>query len=331
MYIRSVKALLLAALAASAGGSPRVEIRVDPRTELISVLHLLAEPKDGRSPRVTLNGLAYGRTTLERFKPFKGHPAVESYRRALAAGAELSQLLHVAVTLLPEKFASGAEPGRLDEKAIGYDRAAVNRLLVDAAAFAREAGLDAHMAESSARHARWRRSVERPLAAADPFKPIEDYTRLESRARITVFLCPFLERTTSITQCGGADCSVLSFWGAERSSRGEPDFAYAERLPVLWHEIAHTLLDDMVDRHKSAFSNRREPDCYGSAARCAREHAAQGLANRLIGWSGARSPRIETQVLRRLDAVEKSLGDYEKKRAGLRSIADFFPQLVQSL
>lgn len=286
-------------------------IVVEPRLELAAVVGALAAGP-GLRTGFTLRGPA-----LTWFKPFRSHRAVRLYRQAAQEGLTAVGIQRSMVSL---PFGTPR-------------RAALFEALQD---FAARARLQRYFA-SQRRF--YDETVARVVAEARRRRYaalFARYTGLVPPALYTVALSPFHspDRSARLNHLGspGPDGRYHIF------TTLPPPFDYAPLAWSIWHELSHSLTDHWLENQERSLDRSRKALApvsarrYGSWEQALREHVVQGLAYRMVSWSGApeRPDAGEgDSCLPYLPQVVRALGDYEKRRGRYRTLADFYPTLLK--
>jgi tetratricopeptide (TPR) repeat protein len=295
---------------------PYPSVAVDPRLELLSVVLSLAarrERIDGFEP---VPESSYAKAAMRRFGRFESHRAVRLISKALRGGLTVigAQRSLLRVSPPPELLEPEGERPRRPE------------ILQALNEFAVETGFMRFFEEQAGFYRRCVAGVEKQMRGRDYAAILESYTGRRVTAPYTLALCPmravgsagnlnFLER-------GDAGPRVVSAVGPSRLAAGAPRFDYAALRWDIWHELAHTLLDDLFEEKGD-----------GPWEHSVLEHMAQGLASRLVRWADAtgraKGPACgrRGEGLIRLDAVQERLAIFEKERRRYPTIDAFYPKL----
>lgn len=306
---------------------------VDPRFELLAVVHLLAGGQD--EDGFAWDGSVYARDVREAFAPHAKHPAVAAYRRLRRGGLNAVEAQRVVSRLGPLPKLE-APPGPSDERA----------LLKALQSFAADSRFAEFFEAHRPLYDEYAAEVSSALARLDYPAMLEDYTGLRVSARYTIVLCPLRDSRSNFNdvQCAPAPSGhrVLSAVGASGVEGGRHRFDLAARRWDVWHELGHTLLDRRLHEHAAAVAATarlagRDPSaCYGDWASCLREHVVQGLAFRVLAWAHANgrapepvwSPAVKAGKLPHIEAVVARLAEYEARRSEYPTLARYYPRLL---
>lgn len=320
---------------------PYPSVSLDPRIELLAVVHVLAGEVPGLDG-FALNDSDYAREVRRRFWRLRGHPAVEAYRRARLAGLDAVGAQRMMLDL-------GDPPELATKHELPSE---VERLVSLLKAFAR----DCRFMEFFNSHRPLYRSlvgeVVSEMKDRDYASMLEEYSGLEVRARYSMMLCPLRgprqEGNMNHIECsedGKAGHSIFATLGPTEIRSGIPQFQFWNRRWDLWHELSHTLLDRRLRdfpaevQATSALFAPVADHCYGFWAQCLREHVAQGVAWRMLAWA-KRAGRTKEDVwhptaeqeekLPYLQVVIDRLADYEARRDLYPTLNDFYPELLEA-
>ena len=351
-----VRSLLIVCLLAVApppapAGSPApavtpaaaIEVAVDPRIELLAVVQCLAD-----DDQLNHLELAYRREILERFAPWRDHPAVTLYARMARDGFTRDAPPAVMLRL--------ADPPALELRApftVALEARAGGRLVLFAFLDSlRDFAAASRFAEFHAAHeAEFRglaRGARRALRRVRVVAPLEDYFGVRGHGyRLT--LAPLFHTGGFAARVerppGAVDCHAII--GPERASRGRPRFWKPDALePLLWHEFSHVFVGSLPDSSRRAIAAdsalfgplraRMTAQGYARWEVCADEHIVRAVGVRLVHrLAGARAAGREldrqtrlgfTYLPRLLVALER----YERQRDRFPTFADFGPELARA-
>ncbi len=313
--------------------------RVDPRIELLAVVHSLAA-ESGPLRGFGFNGLSYAAAARRWFGPRRGHRAVAAYLRTASAGLDFvaaAQVMLMASDLPGLKLSEGSWR---EER--GGGRAELEALLAAMADFARESRFSEFLRGQEGMHAESLRRARLALAGPAYGGLLERYTGLAVAAVPKVFLCLLCEQPESINfiRGGGGAAEIHMSLGPSRIRDGLPEFDGETFALRVWHELGHTLLDPLISGSQERIEESRalygpvKECCRRSWQECAREHLVRGLAHRL--WAWARVPCSQPTCLADeevpyVDQVSKRLAFFEADRGRYPDLKAFFPRYLEVL
>ncbi len=344
--------LLLAGIgaAAAAAEEPKLEVRVDPRVEMLSIVFRLAGNREYAMPN---SASPYSSEVEERFGPFKGHPAVAAARalratRGVSYDAVMSFATHLSDgTSLTERVPFDPRPARLDER---WTPDGARDFLSKLRAFAEET----RFAEFVSSHEAFYRAAAKRLADV-----------VSDRARLGWFDGFFGEVPGAsyvvvvglLTGGGNYGVGVIHPDGREEitpvigayrfDSEGLPVYDDAV-LPTVAHEFCHSYSNRIVDRNLetlapagerlftlSADAMRRQ--AYGNAKTLLYETLVRAC---VVRWraagegNGAAIAEIEEQKKRGFPWIEDAvlaLARFEASRREHPTFDAFAPELAKAL
>jgi hypothetical protein len=346
--IALVLALSLVAPAQEAAARPAVDVHVDARVELMTLVWRLAG-----APEFQARGSRYDDEVEEWFGLAREHPVIplaQGLRARHGIGYNAVADLAVHLTRPPElalRFPLEPFPERLDRRWQGAD---VEGFLVELRAFAEETQLTGFLAE----HDELRRAAEERLGAE------------VERAGVTFWLAEFFGLAADTTFAaipgllvGGNNfgCSVrlpggeleltpvigVSSWDAQ----GLPTFG-AGTAPLLAHEFSHAFANPVVDASWERFEpamtvlweRSREPlarQAYPDARITTYETLVRASVVRFVlardGEKAARA-QADYDVARGftwVPALAERLAEYEADRTAYPTLKAFVPRLVACL
>lgn len=222
-----------------------IEVAVDRRVELISILFRLAEAREYRMAAPTL---PYGLAVDRHFGRFREHPAVAATRRLHdQAGIGFDAPMSLAIHLDGRLHLLGARSA-LDRR---WQKVAVGDYLAQVQTFAADSGADRFFAEQAPYYRRVERRFrdllarERPVAWFDRF--------FGARAGARYLLVPGLLTGPAnygphVALPGGRQeiYTIVSLEDVDAGGLPRPGRFTTE---LIVHEMAHSYVNPIVDRH----------------------------------------------------------------------------------
>lgn len=302
---------------------------VDPRVELLSVVLMLAEPKEFEARFPLAGPTAYARAAQAFFAPHAGHPAVASARRALDAGKAIV-LTQLALTLSPSAPFS-PRPGR----ARGLEQDETEGFaarLSDFAARSRFADFfAAHAADHAAAVARAEREAGESLLPGSA----AEYLRRPFEGSYVFVAAPLLAPAAGSNGEGERPGRKLRVRGAAYDSKAEGYFNFDDFASGPAHELVHEASDPLAAARRDElelYSGLMAPGCADSWQGCAAEQL--DLALTLRAWRLERGEEAYRRMLdvytargfAQLPALCARLEEFERDpKARLET---FYPRLV---
>ena len=322
----------------------RIEVSVDPRIELLTVVQCLA----GYDQLGTAD-LAYRREVIERFAPWRSHPAVTLFARMAREGFTRDAPPAVMLRL--------AEPPALELRApfsvYVETRAGGRERLFAFLDSLRDFAAESRFMEFHAAHAAlFRRLVEnarKVLGRTRVVEPLEDYFGVREHG-YHLILAPLLHVGGYAAEVerppGIVDCYALL--GPSRTNHGRPRFWDPPALEaLLWHEFSHVFVGNLPDtcRRRIAADSalfeplraRMLPQGYARWEVCADEHLVRAVGVRLVArmeGNHAADKALDLQLrlgFAYLPRLLAGLQRYERERALFPTLGDFCPNLAETL
>jgi hypothetical protein len=313
----------------------RPEILLDPRVELASALHILAS-SGADIPGFRDDGGPYARALMKGLRG-KDYPAAAAYalaaRRPAPGGQAFMTPLRELVLCLDDSLALRTEPAECRDSGLAHA----------AADFARETGFAARIPALSKMIRPALEVLKRGRDSADLTGFYEDYAGVKVRSQ-RVAPSPLLEKGRAwngIERPSSGTYWVVTAISPVSVSTAGPVFDWRPVMRDVWHEHSHGILDPaedallpVVEASAGLFTGKAAAECYGSWRQCVREHLAQGVSLRLIGWT-----RETGRLERAADAtvnphlpweplIVERLKEYEADRGRYPTLTSFVPRLV---
>jgi hypothetical protein len=342
----SVCALVLAALQAPGPAPERIEVRVDPRVELLAVVQLLAGYES--TGLITRQAVAYKAAAREWFGPLAGHAAprlfAEMWPEGFTFDAPVAAVLHCSPP--PELRLEVEPPPELVARAGGRPR--FDSFLASLRAFAAESDLGVFLAELEPTFSRCVAAARADLRGVE-IELLERYFG-ETRAAYRIVLAPLLLPGgfgPRIARPGGR-IEIYSVVGPESARDGLPDFGSAPTFRYLvWHEFSHSFVNPLLEAQPELVS-ATEPlfvplagvmrqQGYGTWLNVLQEHVVRAATVRfatLVQGEEAGRAALEEELGRSFEHVETLAGrleDYEHARERHPALASFVPELLAPL
>ena len=334
--------LALFVLGAAAHAQQRLEVKIDPRIELMAVTQVLADY--GWTGLLARQDTTYRREVDAWFAPFKQHAAVKRFAELARAGYTfdgpagtmicLSAPPELKLELPPEECGAqraggGASLEAWLEQLRGFARAS------DFGGFFRaHAGLYALMEEAT------RKKLVRDYAA-----DLEAYHGIR-QASYTIIPTPLLVGNYGLRRArpdGRFD--IFGILGASGTSDGVAQFGSVETLRALvWHEFGHSFVNPEVERLSAMVEKSKKlmdpiaakmrASAYQQWRTVAIEHVDRAVAVRLAfrelgedaGEQALANERVSSFAY--VGALADRLKEYEQHRDRYPTFRDFAPRLI---
>lgn len=323
---------------------PFLEVRMDPRFELLAAVQLLAGA-DRRSSAFFRHDIPYDRAAEAWFRPYERHPVVEKYQELADKGFDYIEMYTFLFSLTdPPELRSTDAPGDLPagiaEHAGGAASLKEFQLLL--ADFARASRFQEFYDAQAGERASLVALASAPLAGYDLEAHFRGYTGWAPPARETLIVSPFTEPVLSVTfQSTDPDGTprVTCLYGAETRG-GKFQFRLATRF-------AQLLLEDVSVRLKTdllPYSGRLERSaglyspvgraCAATWEECARREIAFAVGDRLLVLQGSSEMAALWPIkyarigMPHLAPLIERLKEYEAHRDRYPTLTAFLPRLL---
>ena len=342
--MRSALAILILTVAAQAQA---IEVRWDPRIELVSILFHLAETPEYKMNRVP----AYAAAVDAYFAAAKSHPAVTMTRElAEKQGIRYFHPMSLAVHLTPYPALAERTPFDAPGHALGnrLQKAPLRAYLEQVRAFVRDADVDTFFALQRPAYSLAEERLRRLVAEHGDRQWFVQYTG--SAANTEFLVCPSL--LNGGAQYGptyrGQDATEESYAviGVYKlDERGLPKFDLEDSDNIV-HEFAHTLTNRAVTAHLDALEksgpvlyarvvDKMRKQAYGTWQTMVYEAVVRAVVVRFIA-----SHRGPEAAAKELASQEESgftltselvelLAEYEGSRGAYPTLDSLMPRVVE--
>ena len=334
--------LALLALGAAAHSQQRLEVKVDPRIELMAVTQILADY--GWTGLLSKQDTAYRRDVDAWFSPFKQHAVVKRFAELARGGYTfdgpagtmmcLSAPPEVKLDGLPEECGAPRAGGAASLEAWLEQLRDFARVSDFGSFFRAHAGLFALMEEAT------RKKLVRDYAA-----DLEAYHGIR-QASYTIILAPLLVGNYGPRR-GRPDgrFDIYGILGTTGTSNGVPQFGSVENLRALvWHEFGHSFVNPEVERLSASLDKskqlmdpiaaRMRASAYQQWRTVVIEHVDRAVAVRLafreLGEDAGEQALANEKAasFAYVEALAERLKEYEQHRDRYPTFRDFAPRLI---
>ncbi len=325
--------------------TPKLQIEVDPRMELLAAL----EGVSGYGARyglITRMDFPYRKEVIDHFRPFADHPAVHLFDSLSAIGfafdAPVEAMLYF--TPPPELKPIGRPDDVLLLRVGGQE--ALDRFMVLLRDFARETDFETFYRNHAAVYDSMVARVRTTISGEEYIKDLEEYFGARQRS-YHIILAPLFHSggfgVRSARPDGGLD--IFFVGGPMGSESGLPYFGGREDFWYLtMHEFGHSFVNPVTARYRDTIEHYiglYEPikeqmtrQAYGTWESCVDEHIDRAVTARLFFRRGGPEARDRSLADDRnngfiyVDLLAAKLEEYESQRDRYKTFADFYPELL---
>jgi hypothetical protein len=302
----------------------------------MTVIQILAD-----YPVLTPHATSYRAEVLDFFGPNRGHPVVALFDTMFSSGFGFDAVpkAFVSMSHLPALELADEVSDEVIDRAGGRPR--LERLASLSRAFA----VETHFVDFYRAHgATYRTLVDSALpSVTDAVQQLVSYTGT-SLPSARVVLSPLLH-DGGFAMSGGTPATQAFIGPMGVAANGLPDFGDELRLgPLIWHEMAHTVVNPLTSRAKSAvdsaeitdeeFREQMRKQAYTDWSTIVSESIIRALEVRLASRvHGAEvGERVEENQVTRgfihVPGLAQLLQSYEADRDTYPSLDRFFPRLL---
>lgn len=332
---------------AAASAAPSLQVEVDPRVELLSLIFRLAGNPEYSQGKVG----SYTHDADQHFGSFRNHAVVSlakelrrtrgvSYDAVMSLAVHLKDIerLHLAVPLVPW-------PDGLDHR---WSADSVNHFLEAGRQFLRDTGFKQFLEQHQTLY---HTTVTRMQAMLEESAHLEWYSGyFGGRPSVSFTVVPALLNGGS---CYGVRCRnarnqeafycILGVWKTD--AEGQPEFT-PDMLGTVVHEFCHSFANPIIDQHEAELSiagkkmfrhvaERMRAQAYGDAGTLLRESLVRACTVRFHQrFEGSEAARRAVQSEASSGFVwtadlAKLLVEYEAQRDQYPTLDAFAPRLVE--
>jgi hypothetical protein len=341
--------LVLAGQDRQAAEARAIEVRVDPRIELVTALARLAEFDEFRMAN---SASPYSERVDAHFAPFRDHPVVARIQRLRAErGVSYDALPSLAVHLGPlpelaERIPFDREPERLDAR---WGGKSARSFLEDLRDFAKQAKAADFFAGEAKLYAEVETRLARTLSESRALEWFDSFFGVKQGARyvaIPGLLCGGGNYGVGVRFADRTPEEVLPVFGCWNfDADGVPTFDRSY-LPLFVHELCHTYTNPFVERHEkelekaaaklhASCAKKMQRQGYGTAKTVLYESLVRASVVRAMlateGESAAQKAANEEVAsgFRWVPDLAELYGEYERDRARYPTFETFMPRVVE--
>lgn len=326
-----------------------LEIRVDKRTELLSIIEIISDYRKKYPFLLEKYGNRHYVMDIEKkFSKFKNHRVIQLFNyltlnTSFAFSTPIQLFLH-----LNEDFSFSNLSTDLFSKKLNNDPK-VLELLSLLSSFAKEINFDSYYSSNKNRYMRFIGNVAEQLVGLDIVNFINHYYGVIDQKRFIVNLIPW--RTYGCYGTCNND-TLYTHLCCHHKSKCEDDvypnndhiFNYSS---FLVHEFSHSFINPLTDKYSlikeddPIFSNIWDKMValgYGSNKSILNDHIVRAITLRFlflqredISYYNKQLETDENWGFSYIRNIMASLEIYEKNRNYYKSIDEFYPELIQNL
>jgi hypothetical protein len=338
----------LAPLTAQQASTRTIDVRVDRRVELMSIVFRLAGNPEYGQARIE----SYSSAVDEHFGKFADHPLIARARqlrreRGISFDAPMSLAVHLGENRRQFRLAVPLDPWpeALDSR---WTAADIEAFLHDADRFARQSKLDAFLAGHSDLCALACARLRAVLDEHARLDWLDDFFGTRPGAEFTICIGLLNGGANYGPRCRDKSgdehlYAVLGAWLVDEE--GNPRFDESVVSTVI-HELCHSYCNPLVDAHLDELRAGAEmlwphveagmrAQAYGNWQIMMRESLVRACVARYqhaIGGERALRSELDEQKRRDflwIEGLTDLIGDYEAKRDEYRDLGEFMPRVVE--
>lgn len=322
-----------------------VNIKVDPRIELLAVVQFLSG-YDERYRLITNFDFPYKQDVREYFSAFKNHSAVKLFDRMSADGfsfdAPPAAMLYLSKP--PELTIELPFTEYLSKRAGGAER--LNKFVELLRDFAEETEFVAFFKAHRGTFRQIAANAQSQMGGINYAQTLQDYYGM-SQNSYNIILAPlFTGGYGPRIERSGGKSDIYNILGPMNTEDGLPAFGSEESFRhIAWHEFSHSFVNPTtakfsreIDQYETLYkpiAAKMKGQAYGNWQTCVNEHIVRAVTTRLayreIG------PEASEQALRSeknrgfayVQALCDSLASYEEQRDTYPTLVDYYPELIK--
>jgi hypothetical protein len=319
----------------------KINIRVDPRIELLAVVQLL-----GKYDLINTFEFPYKHDINKHFSAYKGHPAVNEFTGMRAQGfsfdAPPTAVLHLSNP--PELNINPPFTDYLIQRAGGKEK--LERFIRNLRDFARKTRFKAFFKSHHRTYSQMVERVKKKLEGVDYIGILEKYYGMKQRSYNIILVPLFRGNYGPRVKHKDGNFDIFNIVSPLGIKNGLPEFGtvkYFEHLA--WHEFSHSFVNPIqlqyqqqIDSCSSLFTpiaNKMKQQAYDDWRITVNEHIVRAVTTRLNYITKGKETgdqALRNEKLRGFLYVEplcKKLEIYEAKRDKYSKFTDFYPELIK--
>lgn len=325
--------------------TPKLQIGVDPRIELLAALEGVSGYGD-RFGLITRFDFPYRKEVLDHFQPFADHPAVHLFDSLSAIGFSFDAPVLAMLYFTPPPELKPITP--FDDFLLmrAGGQKALDRFMALLRDFARKTDFDAFYKSHSAAYDSMVGRARMAISGDDYIKDLEEYFGVNQHSYHIILAPLFHPGGFGVRLAhpdGGLDIYFVG--GPKGSDAGMPLFGGREDFwSLAMHEFGHSFVNPVTMRHRDTiahYTKLYEPikeqmarQAYGTWESCVNEHIDRAVTARLSFKRGGPEARDRSLADDRnsgfiyVDRLAAKLEEYESQPDRYKTFADFYPELL---
>ena len=329
----------------SKAGDQSLNVVVDPRLELLSIVQLLSGYGE-KFKLITFYDFPYKRNIIDYFSPYKNHSVVKLFAEMSAAGFTFDAPPGAMLFLSdpPDLRLTMPFTDYLETRAGGSEK--LERFVNTLHDFARETQFMTFFNAHKGTFLQIVANEKKKLEGTDYIGVLEKYYGLKQHSYNIIFVPLFVGGFGPRIEQPDGTYDIYNITGPRNIKNGLPEFGSAEALKhVLLHEFSHSFINPITESFKEQISEYSslydpvsswmKPQAYGDWMTCVNEHIIRALTARfdsLEKGEEAGDQRILFEKRKGFFYVEplyEQLKNYEAKRNIFPTIKDFYPEFIK--
>ena len=321
---------------------PQINVKVDPRIELLTVVQVLSD-----YDVLTNKEFNYQTEMEDYFSEYRNHSAVKLFKKMRKGGFSYDAPPAVMLYL--------SEPSQLKierqltdylKRRAGGERR-LKRFIKELRDFAEESNFMAFYEEHSEFYQDLVNQVKNKTKGENYAVTLEDYYGNKQKS-YNIILAPLFHpggygpriKEDKLTY------SIYNICGPIAKNNGQPDFGSSQRFKYLaWHEFSHSFINPLTAQHSKQvnkysellkpIADKMKQQAYGNWETVVNEHIVRAVTARLSYLKEGKQAAEQALAKEKqngfiyIDALYKALARYENNRDEYSSITEFYPELIQ--
>ena len=342
LIILFLSLLLVGSFAQVQAADPSINVRIDPRIELLTVVQVLSN-----YDVLTNKKFDYQNEMEDYFSDYRNHKAVKLFKRMRRGGFSYDAPPAVMLYLSdpPQLEIERQLTDYLKRRAGGERR--LKRFIKELGNFAEESNFMKFYQDQRGLYQELVKQVKDKTKGENYAVTLEDYYGIEQNS-YNIILAPLFHpggygpriKEDKLTY------SIYNICGPMGKRNGQPDFGSRQRFKYLaWHEFSHSFINPLTAQHRKEvnkyskllkpIADKMKEQAYSSWKTVVNEHIVRAVTARLSYLKeGEQAAKQALAKERRrgfiyIDELYKALSKYEVNRDQYSSIADFYPELIE--